>query len=139
HVSVAGGELAFDTGAAAVRDGDRVTYERGLFTEAYDLTPSSIEQSFTFASVPARGEIVVRIATETELDGRETAGGLELANELGSVRYGRATAVDAAGSSVSLSTALTPNGIEIRVPEEFVASARFPLTIDPVISSFVID
>src|SRR5262249_43431290 len=57
----------------------------------------------------------------------------------GGVRYGRATALDANGASTAVATTWTASGIEMRVPATFVAGARFPLVIDPVVSSFAVD
>jgi hypothetical protein len=139
QLSVAGTPIGFDAEAAPVRDGDVVRYERGGVTELYELALGSVEQRFVIESLPARGEIVVRIATETDLEGRELDDRIEFANELGAVRYGRATAIDAGGASISAPTMLTEHGIEIRVPAEFVEHARFPLVIDPVVSTFSVD
>lgn len=137
--SVAGIAIEFAAAAAPQRDGDVVRYARGGFDEVYELGLDSIEQVFVFESLPARGELVVRIGAETELAPREAADELRFENELGAVRYGRATALDASGASISAPTAFTEHGIEIRVPADFVAQARMPLVIDPVISTFTVD
>jgi hypothetical protein len=139
HVSIGGSEIAFDASASPTRAGDRVRFERGAFAEVYDLTPSSIEQSFVFETLAQRGEIVVRMGAQTELTGRSTQDGLEFSNERGAVRYGRATAIDADGARTDATTTLTDAGIEIRVPADFVAHAQLPLTIDPVVSTFNLD
>ena len=151
-VSVGGREIAFDAEVGAARDGDRVTYPRGSFDEVYDLRPDSMEQLFVFEDLPVRGEIVVRISTESELLLRaaESAAdqgsgqaigdaGLEFANELGAVRYSRATALDASGASAAAPTSIVDGGIEIRVPADFVAAAAMPLVIDPLFLTFSID
>ena len=141
-VAFGGEPVAFDATAAPIRAGDAIRYERGTLVEVYELEAESIEQLFVFDALPAGiagGELVVRIATETELEARTAPDRLEFANERGAVRYGRATALDAAGASVGATTTLTAGKIEIRVPAEFVAAARFPLTIDPIVSTFSID
>jgi hypothetical protein len=65
--------------------------------------------------------------------------GLAFENELGAVRYGRATAIDARGASVACPTDLADGSVEIRVPASFLASAELPLVIDPVVTTFTID
>jgi hypothetical protein len=143
-VSLGGEVIAFAPSVDAVRTGDSVRFERGGLTEIYDLAPGSIEQRFVFARLPhsarrAAGDLVLRLETATELSGRASDGGIAFENERGSVRYGRATAIDASGASVSAATLLTADGIEIRVPADFVSKARMPLTIDPVVSTFSVD
>lgn len=139
HASAGGVALSFDEFAAPEREGDVVRFRRGGVTEVYELGLDSVEQIFVFDALPAAGELVLRVAVETELWGRETSERLEFSNEHGSVGYGRATAFDAGGASIAAPTTLTADGIEIRVPAEFVAGARFPLVIDPVITTFSVD
>jgi hypothetical protein len=139
HASAGGAEIAFDGSVASTRQGDRFVYDRGTLLEVYDVSVDSIEQSFVFSSLPASGELVLRIATTSELEGGQAADGLRFTTALGGVRYGRATALDASGASTSAATSWTGSGIEIRVPAEFVAAARFPLVVDPVVSSFAVD
>jgi hypothetical protein len=146
-VSVGGVAQTFDANAPAQRDGNVVRYERGGLSEIYELAPDSIEQKFVLATRPdAQGDLVLRLSAESELEKRElsersgpAAACIEFANELGAVRYGRATAVDAAGHSAPAQTTTTAEGIQIRVASEFVESASFPLTIDPIVSTFSID
>jgi hypothetical protein len=146
--SVGGVAIAFDSAVEPQRAddiggigdvGDVVRYARGGFDEVYELGLASIEQRFVFDELPASGELVVRVSAESELAAREIDEGLRFENDLGAVRYGRATAIDASGMSVAAPTSLTSSGIEIRVPAEFVASARLPLVIDPVVSTFTVD
>jgi hypothetical protein len=139
NASVDGQAIGFDGSAAATRQGDRIVYDRGTLLEVYDVAVGSIEQSFVFQSLPSSGELVLRIETASELEGAQAAEGLEFRTAIGGVRYGRATALDASGASIAAITTWTGSGIEIRVPAEFVASARFPLTVDPVLSSFSVD
>jgi hypothetical protein len=139
HVSVAGTELGFDAQASPVRTGDRVSYDRSAFVERYDVALDALEQSFVFDELPVRGEIVVRIAATSELARRATSEALEFSNELGTVRYGRATVIDAAGVSAPAATTLTDEGIEIRVAASFVEHAQLPLTIDPLVTTFLVN
>src|SRR6185369_14818878 len=137
-VSVGGIGVAFESRAPAIRSGDEVRFERGGLTELYQLAPASMEQQFVFRDLPRDGELRIRIGVTGDFEPRECSDALEFAASLGSVRYGRATAIDAWGAVVSAPTQLVDSGIEITVPAAFLASARFPLTVDPVISTFTL-
>lgn len=142
HVAAGGVPIEFDADVAAVRSGDKISFDRGAIVEVYDTALESVEQSFVIERLPNRGELALRIAVESDLSPAESAddvGGLEFRGELGTVRYGRATVVDAAGRSATASTKLAPGGIEIRVPADFLAQAELPVTIDPVVSRWAID
>ncbi len=140
-VSFGGEPQAFDAAAKAECSGESVRYERGSLSEVYRIDVDSIEQTFVFDTLPAgaQGDLVLRLAVTSELAGHALADRIEFGNELGAVRYGLATALDADGASVAAETTLTEQGLEIRVPAQFVAGAKLPLTIDPIISTFSID
>ncbi len=135
-VSVSGEPLGLESRERR-RSGSTVTLDRGTVREVYHLDELNVEQTFVFDTLPATGEIVLDIDLETELAGRQHAdGSLEFGNEYGLVRYGSATAIDAAGKSLALEQTLDNGHLRIRVPASFVASATFPLTVDPIISTF---
>ena len=140
-VAIGGEPLAFDAAVPAKGEGETMRYERGSLNELYTIDVDSIEQSFVFDTLPAgaQGELVLRIAATSELQGARLDDRLEFANELGAVRYGFATAIDAGGARVAAETALDGGEIVIRVPAEFVAQAKLPLTVDPVIWTTSID
>jgi hypothetical protein len=123
-------------GVPPARTGRKITYDRGGVVEQYVLDSGSMEQSFVFPDLPCSGELVVRIGVATELSPSATDDGLVFSNELGSVRYGRAQAIDARGLRVDAPTTWEGDSIEIHVPQSFVDVAVFPLTIDPVVSTF---
>jgi len=137
-VTVGEGPLAFERAVTAVRSGNRVEFDRGAFVEAYELEPRSLEQSFVFASLPRAGDLVLRIPITRELPAEiqafEDAGGVALGNELGSVHYSRAVATDAAGERIDASTRIEDGSIVIRVDGVALATAAFPLVIDPVVT-----
>jgi hypothetical protein len=137
-VTVGEGPLAFERAVTAVRSGNRVEFDRGAFVEAYELEPRSLEQSFVFASLPRAGDLVLRIPIARELPAEiqafEDAGGVALGNELGSVHYSRAVATDAAGERIDASTRIEDGSIVIRVDGVALATAAFPLVIDPVVT-----
>src|SRR5262249_40678038 len=121
--------------ALPVRNGDVVSYQRKGLVEAYEVRTEGLEQTFTFASLPARGEIALTMAVGTELEVTRQDGGFAFANGLGSFRYGAATAVDAHGSRLSLRTEYANGALTITVPQSFVAEAALPLVIDPMIGT----
>ena len=142
HAAAGGAPIAFDADAPASREGDRVAYDRGAIVEVYDAALESIEQSFVIQRLPNRGELVLRIAVDSDLlpaEATDSLGGLEFRGELGSVRYGNAVVVDAASRTATVPAKLAPGGIEIRVPADVVASAELPLTIDPIVSTWQVD
>jgi hypothetical protein len=135
-------QLASKTTSPAVRLQDRVEFERGGFVERYDFATKSVEQSFVFASLPGEGDLVIRIPI---LGGDESvtvdsnAGGLEIDTALGRVDYGRATAVDARGRTLSLPMQFADGSITLRVDAAFLSTATLPLVVDPLVSTFAID
>ncbi len=138
-VRVGGQELPLSGYAARTRSDDRVIIDRGSVVELYDLDPQGAKQEFVFDSLPNRGELRVRMAVDTELAARTSDAGIEFASDLGFVRYGTATVLDAAGHSRAIATEWTDGGIELTVPADFLAHARFPVTIDPVFATFTVD
>ncbi|MFO1011163.1 MAG: hypothetical protein U1F29_13955 [Planctomycetota bacterium] len=138
-VTVGGEPLEFGAGALAARAHDHVAFARGPFVETYDLTPDAIEQSFVFASLPRAGELVVTIPLDTDLALREGPDGVELEHELGRVTYTGAVAIDARGARRAASMHVVDGAVELRVDAEFLAHATLPVTLDPVVSTFVVD
>jgi hypothetical protein len=88
-------ELAFDAHVEPTRSGELVSFDRGSLVERYTLRPEGIEQSFVFEEPLGAGELVLRIALATELGVEQRGEGLELANDLARIGYGRATVIDA--------------------------------------------
>ncbi len=131
-----GEELGFDGSASATRDGSTVRYARGSVVESYELGLDSVEQRFTFPSLPATGELVLRLAVASDLIASAEGGALSFSCADGTLRYGAATVLDAGGASAALRTEIDGDSIVLRVPARFLAAARFPVTIDPVLSVF---
>lgn len=136
--ATAGGEaIASDTTPAATATPGRVAIGRGGCTEIYDLARDHVEQSFVFADAPRQGALQVRLRLTTELAALpEADGGFLFANERGGVRYGRATAIDAVLRQSDVESVLQGDVLMLTVPAAFVAQATFPLTIDPLVSTF---
>jgi hypothetical protein len=138
-VTVGDRAIAFDPNAFAVRDGARVTFDRGSLVELYTASLDSLEQEFAFTSSPGDGDLVLRLDVTSSLAAAESADGLRWANELGAVSYSRAVVVDADGQRTPVSTQRRDGAIEIRVPASVVLHAAYPIVVDPVIDTFTVD
>lgn len=121
--------------ADPVLAGRRVSYARGALAEFYDLRPEGIEQQFLCRELPNRGELRLSIAVATELLAERAGDGFEFAGPHGGIRYGQATAIDAAGERLVLATEWHDGALQIVVPADFVAAATLPLLIDPLIGA----
>jgi hypothetical protein len=135
-VEAGGSALALASQPVAQREGDVVSLARGPLTEVYRLAPESVEQQFVLAGKPGEGDLALHIAVASELAPVQDAQGLLFSNEHGAVRYGKATVVDAAGARLELAESLADGQIGIDVPASFLARAQYPVTIDPLVSSF---
>jgi hypothetical protein len=138
-IDVGGKPLSFTRGVSASRTDETIRFDRGEVIESYEMSPGGMEQRFVFSSLPAGGDLVVSLTVESELCSSETDEGFRFANELGHVSYGRAQVLDAAGKRSPAMTTLNSGMLQIRVPQAFLASATFPITVDPFVSTFVID
>ena len=138
-ITSGGQPLAFENSIVAGIQGSSVSYARGSVTEVYELGVDSVEQKFVFASLPTSGELDLRLAVATDMSASYQDGALLFTSADGSVRYGAATAVDASGKSIPATTELVGGGIDIRVPASFLATATFPVTIDPVITTYTVN
>jgi len=104
--------------------------------EAIEAGDGRLEQRWLFERLPARGELVI----ELTVSGMPWAGereGVHLfraGRGLG-VSYGKATARDADGRAVTVAAERTASGLRVRVPARFIAQARPPLLVDPLIGA----
>jgi hypothetical protein len=115
-----------------------IDFDRGAITERWLLGRESAEQTFVVFEPHAFGELVLHVAVETDLEPVIVGGTLAFANELGRVQYGAATAIDASGQAFELVTTWVDGAIELRLAASSVAKARFPLVVDPVVSTFAV-
>ncbi len=141
HVSAvtsAGVPLTASEATAATRVDRNVRIGHGSFDEVYELASDGIEQTFVFDALPQRGELVLRMDVQTDLQGSDLGTTLRFENELGHVDYGAAFAIDAEGRRVALDSALVDGAIQLTVPADFVRQAALPLTIDPFITSYTV-
>jgi hypothetical protein len=131
----------FGSPTVPVADGLVARYARGGgATERYELRADAVELTWHFAEpLPGDGDVVVRYAVDTSLPARRPHGdGLvfEL-SQLGGARIGGVHGIDAAGRRADGTLRLVPGGVELVLPAAFVATARYPLVLDPTIGAIV--
>lgn len=134
-----GHAIALDAASTAVRDGDRITIDRGPIDEVYEIGLESIEQTFVVTERPASGDLRFFVRLESEMQRGEDADGFTWSNELGSVKYSRAFVREADGRRVPVESRSSASGVEIVVGRDYLATATFPLVVDPVVSTFAVD
>ncbi|HLQ38269.1 MAG TPA: hypothetical protein VK348_10725 [Planctomycetota bacterium] len=115
--------------------GQRVEYHHGEVVEAIDVRGRNVEQSFTFARLPQRGELTLDLAVATELEVRNTDAGIAFGSKFVDVTYAQAIAIDGKGERVPAALTFADGTISIRVPADFVQRAQLPLVVDPVVTS----
>jgi hypothetical protein len=121
-----------------------VSYRRAAVCEKYDLLDGGVEQSFILdervAALRREGDLSIRIGLDTSLTpvARKVSGEerIELRDAFGTsvLTYGGATAIDASGRRQPLSYRLQGRDLEMVLEAGFLASASFPLTVDPSIT-----
>jgi hypothetical protein len=139
RIDCGGTALARAEDAPPARAGAGVAFDHGDVLERYDASDAGLEQSFVIESLPAAGELTIRIGIESELAAETAAGEIRFMGDLGGVRYGQARVIDAARRALDLEPLLENGEIVIRVPREFVERARLPLLVDPLISTITLD
>ncbi len=140
-----GGQRLLDTGTAvapATWHSDlRFEYRFDGLTEAYDIRPDGVEQSFVLYAPPAGdGDLVVegRLSGRLSADDRSPSHGeIALRDAAGRalVTYGAATAIDAAGRRLPMQVATQGDRVRLHVPDSWLDSASYPVVLDPLLSS----
>jgi hypothetical protein len=113
--------------------GDRVELQRADgVVEWYRAAPRGIEQGFTVPRRP-RGELVLSGRVTSPHPAEQVAGGYRF----GGIQYTDLHVEDADGRALASSMEWdeAARTLTLRVPEGALAEARFPVTVDPLISS----
>ncbi len=140
-----GGERWFAPADLEVRrevrhDDGWIEYRVKGLTERYDIVDGGVEQSFVLTRrPPSAGDLVIHGAIDTPLHADPRGPAHEPITFHGPkgepvLRYGRAWAFDAGGRRVALATSIDALGIHVHVGAGFLASATYPVTIDPLTS-----
>jgi hypothetical protein len=134
RASVGGLDIALSDGRPEAV-GSQVRTGRGGLVEVVDTAMTHVEQSFVFAKLPNRGAVTVEIRLAGEYESSSLADGLRFRNAHGAVDYTGAIARDASGAAIALPIDWTNGTARIEIPATFVAAARLPLVLDPVVSA----
>lgn len=121
------------------RLGDEVVFDRGAVSERYRVLDGRLEQYFVLNERPPQGDLVIEGRLNTNLRPMPS-GPDEVVLGRGGVaelKIDEALAVDADGRRRELALAADARGrsMTITVPADFLASARFPVVVDPLIGS----
>lgn len=117
--------------------GNRVEYSRGGATEWFANGPSGVEQGFTVRAQPGsagRARLTLTLGLSGTLTARHgTSGGLAFAGASGKavLRYGGLAVTDATGRSLPAYMTVGSGHVSIEIDARH---ARYPLTVDPLIS-----
>ena len=141
-----GGETLVDGSTNATAQSSEWRYELRYpgVTEAYDVLVEGVEQTFVLHAPVGGGELVVegRIDSALRAQPSDAAvqrlvfcddGGREV------VRYGKALAVDASDRRLPVETSFDGTTIRMTVPGDWLETADYPVTLDPLTSSRAIN
>jgi hypothetical protein len=122
----------------------RYALRHGPVVEVYEVRDEGVEQSFVVEAEAWRSaapgqDLVVTGRIETELAARPFAAawrGIDFCDADGApvVRYGRAIAFDAGGRTTPVETSFDGERVTLSVPGTWLATAVWPVTIDPVLA-----
>ena len=142
-VSVGGEALPLTAPNGRAASPTRYEYELGSVVEVYDVRLEGLKQSFVLRNRPGSGELRIEGQLETKL--RTTPGmhghhDLSFVDEAGHpiVGYGKAIAFDANGRRWPVSTEVANDRITLSLAAEAVASAAYPLVVDPLLTNTVL-
>ncbi|MGK0300287.1 MAG: hypothetical protein ACI89X_001155 [Planctomycetota bacterium] len=142
-----GGETVFAASAPARPDVSRIDasiaqYRHGTIVERFDVRADALKQSFVFDRQPAgNGDLIVRLLVDTNMAAAqgEFLPGLTLrAGALDAVHVGAVVGIDATGREIVGHMNYTGSHLELVLPHAFVATANYPLVLDPPISSAIV-
>jgi hypothetical protein len=138
-----GHDLAPVAGEVAYRHHDRriAAERRPGVVERFDATTRGVELSYEFPSpLPGSGDLVVRAAVATSLPfvGRGEGGELLFVGAHGGVGFGAVTGVDASGRTCAGQSRWVDGQLEWSLPAAFVATARYPLVLDPLVGAVIL-
>lgn len=136
-----GGQELLGTGDPVVTQAEyRYEYRHGVVTEAYDVLAEGLEQTFVLLHKPSQGgDLVITGAVQTALRSKGRAPAhqaLVFTDAAGRaiLDYGRAFAIDAKGRRVEVLTGHEAGAISLHVPGAWLATAAFPVTVDPLLT-----
>jgi hypothetical protein len=137
--TVGTGELPVAAKVAPVLHGPNAYFARGALVEVWQFAPDGARQNFLLPEPPPRGELRLRLPLGGDLQHQLGDGPLTFTAADGTcVTYGDWLACDVAGAACTGRPTVVDGAIELRLPAEFLATASYPLWIDPLVSSTVL-
>lgn len=117
------------------RDGQRITLAHGSCEEVFDIGRDGVEQKFVIAT-PFQGELTITLQVRTDLRAERAPSGWRFTSAHGSVGYSDAVLVDARGTRLPMRTEFAAGALTLHAAASAIASAAFPITVDPLITTF---
>lgn len=135
-----GTELPLAAGGAWQRQEHRFTRERGSVRECWQVTAGGAEFAFEVAAPAAPGALTLRLCATADMTTVHDGDGVRfVAPGLGSVHCSDATVIDAGGARLAVPVAVVGDELSITVPASFTRSARWPLLVDPLLTTIAVD
>ncbi|MEM6568061.1 MAG: hypothetical protein AAF957_06600 [Planctomycetota bacterium] len=132
-------ELGLEASADVRRSGDRLVLDRGAVEVRYDVTLGAVEQSFELDVPAGEGDLVLRLAVDSDLAQRTVDGTTRFEGDRGGVTYGAAVAIASDGRRSAVQKRAWDGGLELVVPAAFLDTLAGSLVVDPVIASYLLD
>jgi hypothetical protein len=128
-VTVGGQPVEFDAQTPAVRRDQRISFERGVVREIYDLALEQVEQTFVVDSA-LPGDVTLDLEVVTELGEDAARPGVQFRNQFGTVHYGDAFVVD---GQRKLPATSSFDGRNLRIHVAAAQRTAGALVIDPIL------
>ncbi len=121
----------------------RLEIDYGRVVEAYDVLREGVEQTFVLKQRPGKGDLVIEGAIETSLQADPVDAahqGLVFSDPNGTAiaSYGAATAIDADGREIPMTTSYDGSSIRLTLSGAWLETASYPVIVDPLVSSVLI-
>ncbi|MCU0863599.1 MAG: hypothetical protein MUC36_07415 [Planctomycetes bacterium] len=140
HLLVGGDELPLAEASSWQRQQHRFTRQRGAASECWQVSNEGAQHYFEIPQPARPGSMTLRVAIATDLQPRDDGAGVQfVAPGLGVVHCSDAVVFDAVGRRLELPVELGDGQLSIEVPASFTASARWPLLVDPLLTTLAVD
>ncbi len=116
------------------------TRDCGPVRECWRALPEGAQVAFAIPEPAGPGALSLRLAAAGDLRPVGDGPGVRFpAPALGEVRCSAATVFDAAGAQLALPVTVVDGELAIEVPAAFTAVARWPLLVDPLLTTVAVD
>ncbi|MEM7205589.1 MAG: hypothetical protein AAF628_35360 [Planctomycetota bacterium] len=140
-----GGRVVVDEGAQATPAASDWRYELRYpaVTEAYDVLPEGVEQTFVLNQPLGTGDIVVEGRIDSPLHAASVGladQSLAFVDDAGRevVRYGKALAIDARDRHMPVQTSFDGSTVRLHLASDCLTDAVYPIVIDPLTSTTLV-